>query len=766
MGANESMDIDKYYKDGKIGLVTDENVGGGKTNSVIRFTKEHIDEDYFTIIFSNRIYFATEISSRFEAELGEDKVLNYDDNREEDKFDLTDKKVLIISFESLFKRRELIEKRISKTTKLICCYDEFETLHRNLNATDILKKPYQSICYLTKLWEQSVFNIIIDAYMTKNTYEYVNKQNELSGKTGGMIYIDTDNRNKYPKTFDIRGIAKTAGEREDMMKVYTAEMGKVLNESEENRIVIFCEIYTSVQYIVNFILNTIKIPKDQLLVHTGRDKVLMTAEELRDAKSYLQDKEKMKKIRVWIYTSSILNGVSVENVEFNKCYGIITRYSKQELRVVGIYGNDFLNAIARSRRNTKWEVYIDEKEAIGFTYQKWRRDLLDNSIEGDIKKIIVREVNLKKEQHIFYSDETTNYDDTDEGREEQIRQQKEIEQITDLNKCFIYPDQYETELVGDMFVVKKIVEDDLGDGNIKKRLEKHMEITELKYEEYKDRGLLRGDLKANEILRIVYRNNSSTEEFNGIFKIEVVECLALMKNNIINWKLDFKDNYNSLLDENETLLKEGKEVIKTAGKVKCSKNWNDRAIYMIDTIHRVVEEYYGLYGDDKEDLCKMLNTEPAIFDYIQVWITIINKMSKYKDYNPYYIKKILYKIFNIKGLDELPNVIYPEQVEEDKYYEKSKDVINDFKKSKKLKITPDPTTKTSSVFMKWFNEILKDTGYYYKETKVRCKIVKYELNRVRWEGEVVDCKLTTFEAEQFELIWKDKTINFIDDETE
>ena len=771
MGADETMDINKYYKDGKIGLVTDENVGGGKTNSVIRFTKEHIHEDYFTIIFSNRIYFATEISSRFETELGKDKVLNYDEHRKEDDFDLTDKKVLIISFESLIRRQELIDKRISKKTKLICVYDEFETLHRNINAGEILKRPYQTISYLTKLWNKSVFNIVIDAYMTKSTYEYVNKQNELSGKTGSMIYIDTDNRNKYPKTFNIRGIAKTADEKDEMMLAYTAEMGQVLNESEENRIVIFCEIYTSVQYIVNFLINTIKIPAEQVLVHTGKDKLLMTPAELEEAKSYLQDKEKMKTIRVWIYTSSILNGVSVENVEFKKCYGIITRYSKQELRLVGIYGNDFLNAIARSRLNRIWEVYIELKEAIGFTYQKWRRDLLDRSIDADIKRDITNEINEKNEGHLCYTSglDTTNYEDDWEGAEEEQRQlQQELDEISKLNNCFINPATYHISSSSGMCGVNKIeiyekvkrIKDNIEECE----LVKYMEVSELKIEEYNDRGLLRGDIKANEMLRIVYENNSKMEEFNGIFKIEVVECLAVIKNNIINWKLDVNDNYKSLANENAKRLKEGKEPIKSADKVKCAKNWNDRTIPAIDTIHRIVEKYYGLYDGDKEGLCKMLNAEPTILNYIQVWITIITKTDRYKKYNPYYIKKILYKIFNIKGLDELPNVIYPEKVEEERYYEKSKDVINDFKKSRKLKITPDPTTKTSSVFMKWWNEILKDTGYYYKEKKVRCKIVKYELHRVRWEGVIADCSLTTFEAEQFQLIWKDRKNSFIDDD--
>jgi hypothetical protein len=44
----------------------------------------------------------------------------------------------------------------------------------------------------------------------------------------------------------------------------------------------------------------------------------------------------MKDIRVWIYTSSILNGISIENVKFAKCYGIITKYSKQLQSSVGI----------------------------------------------------------------------------------------------------------------------------------------------------------------------------------------------------------------------------------------------------------------------------------------------------------------------------------------------------------------------------------------------------------------------------------------------
>jgi len=772
MGADESMDIGKYYKEGKIGLITDENVGGGKTNAVINFTKEYIDEDHFTIVFSNRIYFATEISSRFGIGIGENEVLNYDKHREMNNFDLTDKKVLVISFESLNKRWKHIKKRIGKKTKLICCYDEMETLQRNLNG-DTIVMLYETICNLTELWKMSAFNIVIDAYMTNRTYEYVNKQNELAGKKGEMVYINTDNRNKYPKTFNIRGIASKVKDRERMMECYTAEMGEILSENDytkpdgiKRRICIFCEIYTSVQEIYSYLVNTLKIPKHLIAKHTGKDKLQMTPDELLKAKEFLEDKTKMSEIVVWIYTSSILNGVSVENIKFDKCYGIITRYSKSETEkgVVGIYGNDFLNAIARARQNNIWEVYIDLKESISFTYAKWRRDLTDDSIQADIKKIIVRETTLKKNNNMRCCRNNEEYDD-DVMDEEQM---KEINDITNLNSCFIDPENYFTNLQSGMFGVNNIViyekkKRDCGDGNIKTELVKYMEITELKYEEYKERDLLRGDIKANEITRLLKEGNSRLEEMNGVFKVEIVECLATIKNNKVNWVLDMEDKSREISSENANRFVNGLELIKTANKSKCLTNWDNRSIYGIDKIHTIVEKYYGLYGDDKENLCKMLNAEYRILEYIQVWIAIITRKT-YKDFNPYYLLKILKKTFNIEKLDELPDVVFPENIENEDYYGKTKSIINEYKTGKKLKITPDPKTKTSSVFMKWLNAILKDTGYYYKEKKQRCKIVKYDLIRVKWDGIIVDCDITEYKEEQFEVIWDNKKLTFIEDD--
>ena len=69
--------------------------------------------------------------------------------------------------------------------------------------------------------------------------------------------------------------------------------------------------------------------------------------------------------------------------------------------------------------------------------------------------------------------------------------------------------------------------------------------------------------------------------------------------------------------------------------------------------------------------------------------------------------------------------------------------------------------------MKWLNEILKDTGYLYKEKKKRGYIVKYELVRPQIEI-TINTEGRLYMSEYFENIWEweDKKITFIDDDDE
>jgi len=748
MGADEEMDIYKYYKQGKAGIITDENVGGGKTNAVIRFTKKNINIDTFSIIFSNRILFATDISNRFKEELGSNKVINYDEHRKKIP-DLTGVKVLVISLESLLKWSEAIKKRCGKDTKLICIYDEFETLHRNMVGETINKK-YKTISYMGILWKKSSFNIIIDAYMTINTYEYVNKQNDLSLKKAKMIYIDTENRNKYPKTFNIRGLAKTINDRDNMMKYYTADMGEVLKENDYNiengikkRIVIFCEVYTSVQYIVNYLVNTLKIPKRFILIHTGRDKDYMTEEEIEIGKSYFKYKNKMEDIVVWIHTSTILNGISVENVEFSRCYGIITKYSKQLQSSIGILGNDFLNAIARSRKNNEWEVYIDEKENTAFTYRKYREMTTEMTIKDKIR------VDIDKEQNIAELKRRVEDMDTDEDYSNDV-----MIEIEEFNRYILNRDKYLIDTATGMFginYVKVYEKYDATGKNIYTGKEIY-KVTYDKYLEWHEKEYLITDPIANDIYSILIKNNFITEELNGIFKIEVVECLAKLKNNCINWCL------------NDMKIEEG--IVSATNKSVIVANWNNREIYNIDKIHRLVEKYYGLGGEVKEEIVKIIMGNYTIRRYIENWIAIITK-EKNDSFNPIFVIDILNRCFDIKKLKDIPDELYPEKIDELELYDKSKDTINKFKRSIGCKITPDPKTRKSPIFIKYLNEILKDTGYMYKGKKKRGYIIKYELMRPQVEL-IVNTELKLLTSDYLENIWdwEDEKLTFIDDDDE
>jgi hypothetical protein len=738
--ADDAMDIQKYFKKGYSGLITDENVGGGKTNAVIRFTKENIDKDTFTIIFSNRILFATEIASRFATELGRDKVLNYDENRGKDTVDLANIKVLVISFESLIKWRYEIKKRCKKDTILISIYDEFETLHRNLSS-GTMKKPYATIKYLIDLWRKSSFNIIIDAYMTKNAYDYVNKLQELTDKKTKMIYIDTDDRNKYPKTFNIIGVSKSSKERELIAKCYMNDMLKVLKENDDNKIVIFCEVYTSIQEIYSHLIKN-GIKKEEILKNTGKDKDYMTPDELDENKSYFKNKDQMKGIKVWIYNSSILNGISIENVKYTKCYGIITKYSKQLLSSVGILGNDFLNAIARARLNNIWEIIIDIKENTAYTYSKWRESNTETSIDSKIAVAIANEIDDMRLKRIVEG-----YEDDDDDFDEDT-----FDKIEKLNSYLRNPSRYkmttEAYYSGQRIIRVYDKNDNLSDSIF--------EVLDTQYMEWKEAEYLTGDNSTNIMMSMIIKNNNIIEELNGIFKIDVVEVLAQVKGNIVNKCVN-------VLIYDVKINRE--EIEKVNTKSTIVNNWNDRGLLAVDNIYKIVEKYYSrLVGDDMDTMIKNIIASPTIRRNIENWVAIKTKR-KNNSFNPIYAIKIL-DILGINRLDKLPEILSVEDIESNTYYDKSKHIINDFKKSIGVKITPDALSRKTSIFMKYFNCILNDTGYYYKEKKKgKEAITGYILNKPKLEIEINGEGHNGYLSDYFEKLWDDKEkYEFINDD--
>lgn len=733
----EMMDIQKYYRKGYSGLVTDENVGGGKTNAVIQFAKEN--DDIFIILFSNRILFATEISARFTDELGAGKVINYDENRDKILPSLNGVKVLVISFESLTRWNDIINKRC-KNTSVICVYDEFETLHRNLSSKTVTK-PYETVKKLMNIWEKSKFNIIIDAYMTKNAYDFVNKANEITSKKTKMIYIDTDDRNDYPKTFNIRGVATYPKKREQMAQVYLNDIGDVLNEDPSNTIVIFCEVYNTIENICAHLENNLKIPREQILKNTGGAKKYMTAEEICENKSYFKNKEKMRTIRIWIYNSSILNAISIENVQFTKCYGIVTKYAKDELSSVGILGNDFLNAVARSRLNKEWEVYFDVKENTAFTYLKWKGEYeKEDNINDIIKTAITKELDEMRNKH-----RTDGFDVNTELEDTDI-----FSTVSKLNDCFSKP-----------LIYKYVYSAGYGgtqNMNVRSREtgEVILTISRDKIDEWNGLGYLIGDANATEMLNIIIKNNNSSEILNGIYKIEVIECLAQIKGNITNWC----DNLDEKRDENKIKMK---PIINTKSVIVTSENRMN--VIADDKICKIIEKYYNIYGDEMGEMLNVIKSNPAITRNVENWVAIIDKKQT-SNFNPLYVLEMM-NILGITRLDKLPDLIAVEDIDKNNYYEKGKDIITNYKKSLGLKITPDAVSRQVNIFMKYLNSILRDTGYKYMERKKRSAIYSYELDRVTLEIEINNDGGNLYTSKYFERIWEygyTSKCKFINDE--
>ena len=456
---------------------------------------------------------------------------------------------------------------------------------------------------------------------------------------------------------------------------------------------------------------------------------------------HFKDKNKMMGIRVWIHTSCILNGVSIENIIFNKCYGIVTKYSKQLQSSVGIYANDFLNAIARSRLNNEWEVYIDKKENTAFTYKKYKQMNTDVSIDSKIEVAITKELNIQELKR--------QVDDYDSDENEIINTSVEI---AELNSYIRNPKKYRFDVSSGLSAINyiKVYEKYDMTGKVL------YEIKYDKYIEWKEKGYLTGDVVANDILNIVIKNNSITEELNGIFKEEVLICLALIKWNYINMRLDMKQKFNKLL------LNEGDNLI--CGKMKSVviSNWDKRELYNIDRIHTILEKYYGISGEIKDRMVKVIMGDYNIKRWIDNWIAIITK-ERTDSFNPIFVIEILKKVFNITKLKELPDKICPEKIDELELYEKSKETINKFKKSLGCKITPDPKTRKGAIFIKYLNEILKDTGYMYKAITKQRYIINYELVRVNVEIEVNGVKEKVV-SDFWERIWDNNKLSFIDDD--
>lgn len=716
---DEELDVARWYKEGNKTIICDAGVGYGKTTSVIKMIKENIDDDIFVIAFSNRKIFATELAGKFKDSINEDLVFNYDENRGDNTASLINKKVLVVSFESLLNYKERILERINDKTKLMMVYDENETLLKNLTQ-DILEQQYNTADLLLELWIKSSLNIILDAYMTNNTIEYVKEMNRITNRTNDkVIFLDTENNNKNPKTFRIKGVKMTNPETNVLVDKIVDEVVKVLNQGTDTSVVIDCEELRNVEAIVNAVLKRYKLDEDEYLVNTGLSNNFRTEEEIQKAKSYFINTKLFKKIRLWIYNSSVMNGVSIEEKKFDKAIVLFSVYSinpENRTSGVGMYANDILNGLARARLNDEWDIYA-------IVYEK-KQTLFAKSINGRVStKTYVK----KKLEDIYSERKQLNKQKRDAKMldiceqeelsvvdiEEKQKRLTELQKYLSLQETFIQRERndniefiFNTDLLG---ISKKDIKQDIVAFSISKK----------EYEEFRQMDMLNVLARTTKMYECILRDNTKSSKLNAVYKQYVFMELATMKG-------------NKIIDETDKFLETGEQVNMRTINVECMK---DTGITQVSIITNFINKYYGetwLGRDTLISCCKKPN----------VW-RMITKMSAILDrteikgndaYNPLYLLSVLDVLgFNF---DELPEAFHIDDIKEGKLYDTTKSIFDSYKKANNIKILKEATEayKPSS-FMRDFNNLLSPLSYKYKRKGKNG--VWYELEKPKIEATLI-----------------------------
>jgi len=748
-----SLDIIKYYKEGYSAVITDANVGYGKTNDVISLVKENIKEDIFMIVFTNRKLFSTEISAKFENALlsdieeenEEEKVFNYDENRGKKRGSLTNKKVLAVSYESLLFYIDDVNTRLKHTTKLILLFDENETLLKNLTQADILRQPYETMGHLLDLWERSNFNIVLDAFLTKNSIDFVDKMNYYTKKSDKVAFLNTENYNKYPKKFIIK--AKEAKPKKDesnnkLVNKIAELIINILNSDKKNSVVLFCEKRKYLDAIFECIMEKVIMEYGEYLINTGDTTKFDPPNVKRDKLEIFKNKKLFEYIRFWGYTSTILNGISIENKRFTKEIVLFSQYTINFMKpdiepCVGMYANDIINGLSRARLNDEVLVYIETGTTAKQANSFWNK----NKCNWESKKRLTYDEylnNNKRDKNILVKDNIlTDTDLTDEERDEKI---KKLDILTDyLSKKDVYllviDSDYVRVRINPVYLdLKKPTKEE--EIILKRDLFK---IEKSLYIEYKQMDMLDNTKSTYEMLEIINKNNLESAEINSIWKTDIFSYLA-------------KDTNNIVIDESDNFTDGG---VKVCMDILNVSSMNNMEIEAVSIITNKIKKYYG--DDERSEKIIKYCRDNIVNKYIDRYITI-KELEKTTDYNPSNIILVLKTAFNIeKGvLKELPKILTDDYIKTNNLYEKTKSIFDEIRaidKKRKLKEVVD--NKKASCFINNINGLLDMLGYRYAKLKKNYNyydLLKPKIERTL-KNENGDKLKDVLSADELEYIW-------------
>lgn len=673
------------------------------------------------IIFSNRCIFGEDFKAKMNKSLQENglkPVYYYEDKIANSKLILEDYSGIICSIESLYKNQEII-RRLINTKQFYTFFDEIETLLTSLTGSTKNINETATINLLLNIWENATINISCDAYLSKKGIDFINDMNTITTRQTKHIYLHSNHHNPYPKTINIcMNINSKGGDNySDCMDDLKLQFVDIL-KNPENRICILCEEVKQISDFHNFFEELANNPiynfnmKQNYQEHTGYNRRNQTIEEYQYSLRMFKDNTLFEPIRVWIYNTCLMNGVSVSNVYFNNCFVIMGNFGDTKRGT--IKANDMMNAMGRARKSDVWNAYfynnpmnnlntielddnniqllIDNENVASLNTK-----LINNTLDYDANikekdKRISKIIEYESNKHIYYSQIKTHssyreiiyYRYAQAGEEVKRRRRGQV--LDDNGKIIKY---YEEEYFETYDVPMKIESKD------------YVEPTTYDYTEYEEL-VNKGIIVNNRIMDMMNRLKiNSVYEINAnlIFKKDLFIQLAKLKgNNIIDKTEQIKENckeittninYNLLTPSGDALI------------IPDIKENTER--YFID---KKIDEYYN-EGVHINRL--LIHSSPEYKQLFKNWVNL-NENKKEGNITPIYIKQVI-NILSGGGGENL--IKLPENITTDDINKFNKEgvfnvVIGEYLKS----VMKKPDIKLS--LMKIINDIIYPIGFKYE----------------------------------------------------
>lgn len=691
----EELDLIPYINAQTI--ATSENVGRGKTNQVLKLIIKHIKETKgHYLLFSNRCIFGVDLKAKVNKALeleGLNPAYYYEDGNANSIILLDNYSGVICSVESLYKNYDIM-KRLIRTKNYITFFDESETLLTSLYGKTKNKNEIGTLDLLIKIWGNASLNIVADAYATNKTMDFIANMNNKTGRTDATrnIYIHSSDYNPYPKTFNIMMASKKKNDKyEDIIKAMKIKICDAMAGSD-NRICILCEKLDIITELRGVFYELSKDPKynfnieHNYIEHTGEQRANQTADEYAHSVRMFRTPELFKEIKVWIYNTTILNGVSVENVYFNNCYCIMENFGDS---LGTIKANDMMNAIARARQSNEWNIYFysnpsNNRENISLDLKILREQLDAAKIERIGRKITTT---------------LSEYEDAIEIRNELANQ------IIKYKKDKNYYDSVITTY-GRIkeYVFYKYDED----GNKRECFENI--VLRIPYETYNEiletnlitRSKERAAIYEEVMLNSIYETNA-----NLVYKKDIFIYLAQLKGNIIK---DFTGDKIEAGDE-EANNNKYDSIINAPNVATITADTGDNNIHYLNNY--INQHIYETGRERLKILINICRKHRAIF---KNWVNL--KTNDRSDFNPIYIKNVI-KIISDDDkatLENIPYQITTKDIRHNRYDIQIKTTAEEFYKSKRQKYEHNDKPINT---IKAINDILYIVGFKYDVDKAK-----------------------------------------------